>query len=129
MGVALVKAALVVGFFMHLHYENRFLAFVFLSSLACLLIFFVLTFADIGTRGDVLAIQDNFALKADREQAAKAEAESSPGNPPKATTEEQPTQDEKPTAAPEAEQEAKDSEPSAKPLSTQSVSAAPGAPT
>ncbi len=71
MAVALVKASLVVGYFMHLKFDVRFNAFVFLSSLLFLAIFFALTMLDLGTRGDVLEEQGNFVLRGERE-AAKA---------------------------------------------------------
>ena len=50
LAVALVKAGLVVGFFMHLRYENRFLSLVFFGSVVFLLIFFVFTFIDLEAR-------------------------------------------------------------------------------
>jgi cytochrome c oxidase subunit 4 len=72
MGVAIIKAALVVGYFMHLKFDVRFNAFIFLSSLLFLLIFFVLTMIDLGTRGAVVDVQDNFVLRQDRAAARQA---------------------------------------------------------
>ncbi len=48
--VAVVKSALVIGYFMHLKYDTRFHAFVFLSTILFVAIFFLLTFIDIRTR-------------------------------------------------------------------------------
>jgi cytochrome c oxidase subunit 4 len=73
MAVAVVKAALVVGYFMHLKFDVRFNTFVFLSSVVFLLVFFVLTMVDLGSRGDVLEEQDTFAQR--QEQALKARLE------------------------------------------------------
>lgn len=78
--VAVVKAALVAGYFMHLKYDERFNSFVFFSSILFLAIMFVLTLADLGTRGLVDPNTDNFALRRDQaaqkrmEEAAAAEA-------------------------------------------------------
>ena len=51
MGVATIKASLVALFFMHLKYDERFNAVIFVGSLACLGIFFSLTLADTMERG------------------------------------------------------------------------------
>jgi cytochrome c oxidase subunit 4 len=53
LAVALVKAGLVVGYFMHLKFDTRFHTFVFLSSLVFVAIFFVITFFDLNTRDKV----------------------------------------------------------------------------
>ena len=53
MVVATVKASLVVMFFMHLKYDEPFNAVIFVGSLACLAIFFILTLADTVERGAV----------------------------------------------------------------------------
>ena len=53
MGVATIKAGLVVLFFMHLKYDEKFNAIVFVGSLAFLAVFFVLTLADTMERGRV----------------------------------------------------------------------------
>ena len=50
MFVAVVKSALVIGYFMHLKYDTRFHAFVFLSTILFVAIFFLLTFIDLRTR-------------------------------------------------------------------------------
>lgn len=50
MFVAVVKCALVIGYFMHLKYDTRFHAFVFLSTILFVAIFFLLTFIDLRTR-------------------------------------------------------------------------------
>src|SRR5215831_12099926 len=46
MGVATLKASLVVLFFMHLKYDEKFNAIIFVASLIFLGIFFTLTLAD-----------------------------------------------------------------------------------
>lgn len=51
MAVAVVKAALVVGYFMHLKYETRLHSLVFFSSFIFLAIFFSLTMFDLAFRG------------------------------------------------------------------------------
>jgi cytochrome c oxidase subunit 4 len=53
MAVATMKASLVVLFFMHLKYDEKFNAIVFSGCLAFLFVFFVLTLADTTTRGKV----------------------------------------------------------------------------
>ena len=57
MGVATLKATLVVLFFMHLKYDEKFNAIVFVGSLTFLTIFFVLTLADTMERGRVDALE------------------------------------------------------------------------
>ena len=74
MAVAVVKAALVAGYFMHLKYDERFNSFVFFSSLLFLAIMFVLTLADLGTRGMIDPNLDNFALKRDRAAQERMDA-------------------------------------------------------
>jgi len=58
--VAVTKALLVATFFMHLKYENRLNTVVFMSSIIFLAIFFLLTFADLMTRGQVDEFQGTF---------------------------------------------------------------------
>lgn len=62
MVVALVKAGLVVGYFMHLKYDDRFLSFIFFGTLIFVVIFFVLTFADLATRDKMVREWDNHTL-------------------------------------------------------------------
>lgn len=50
MFVAIIKAGLVVGFFMHLRYDDRLHSFVFFSTVLFVAIFFILTMADVSTR-------------------------------------------------------------------------------
>jgi cytochrome c oxidase subunit 4 len=52
-GIATVKGALVVLFFMHLKYDETFNKIVFMGCLAFLAVFFVLTLADTMERGKV----------------------------------------------------------------------------
>ena len=53
MGIATLKATLVVLFFMHLKYDEPFNVVVFVSSFAFLAVFFMLTLADTMERGQV----------------------------------------------------------------------------
>jgi cytochrome c oxidase subunit 4 len=58
--VACAKATLVVLFFMHMLYDDKFNALIFVSSLLFVVLFFAFVFVDIGSRGLVLPEQDNF---------------------------------------------------------------------
>ncbi len=51
--IATIKASLVVTYFMHLRYDNRFHALVFLSSLLFVAIFLVYTFNDTSHRAKI----------------------------------------------------------------------------
>lgn len=62
MAVAMVKAGLVIGYFMHLKYEARFYSLIFFGSLIFLAIFFVFTFLDLGSRDRVNAEHETFAF-------------------------------------------------------------------
>jgi len=53
MAIASVKASLVVGFFMGLHWDKGFDRIIFFSSLIFLGIFIVITWSDPATRGDI----------------------------------------------------------------------------
>lgn len=53
MTVASVKALLVIGYFMHLKYEDRFYAFVFLTTFLFVGIFFTFTLFDMNTTDDL----------------------------------------------------------------------------
>ncbi|MCC6751143.1 MAG: cytochrome C oxidase subunit IV family protein [Deltaproteobacteria bacterium] len=66
MVVAVIKASLVVGYFMHLKFENRFLSLVFIGSLGFLVLFFAIIFIDLSSRGDVLKEQDTFSLQKEK---------------------------------------------------------------
>lgn len=57
MFVAFIKAALVVGYFMHLKYEDRFYSFLLACSLLFIGIFFTITILDIRTTDDINMIQ------------------------------------------------------------------------
>ncbi len=58
--VALVKAGFVVGFFMHLRYDDKFLSLIFFSSLFFIAVFLAFTLFDLSTRGKINADQSNF---------------------------------------------------------------------
>jgi len=62
LGIASIKATLVVLFFMHLKYDEPFNAIVFVGSLGVLGIFFLLTLADTMERGNVDAIEAEVIL-------------------------------------------------------------------
>lgn len=64
--VALMKASLVAGFFMHLRYDDRFNTFVFISSVIFLMIFFVLTFLDLNNRDRINTEEGNYKFQQDR---------------------------------------------------------------
>lgn len=71
--VAMIKAGLVVAYFMHLRYDAGFNALVFLVSLMFLLLFFSFTMVDIATRDSISATEGNFTLL-DARAAANAKA-------------------------------------------------------
>lgn len=81
--IAFIKAALVLGFFMHLRYGARFHQLIFLGSLVFLLTMFGFTFVDLSTRDRILPEQGNFALARDRANARQiAEIQQSQPKPP-----------------------------------------------
>jgi cytochrome c oxidase subunit 4 len=51
MGIALLKAALVILFFMHVRYSSKLIGLIVVSSVLWLAIMFLLTLADYWTRG------------------------------------------------------------------------------
>lgn len=51
MVVAFIKASLVIGFFMGLHWERGFIAVFFLASLLAIFLFFLFVFSDLTFRG------------------------------------------------------------------------------
>lgn len=53
MAVAAVKASLVVGYFMHLKYEDRFYSFVFMVSFMFIGLFFFMTLYDLKTTDEL----------------------------------------------------------------------------
>jgi len=64
MGLAVVKAVIIVWFFMGLHWDKGFNAAIFLSSLLFIMIFVLFTLADVLTRGFVSPEQaDYYGLK------------------------------------------------------------------
>lgn len=80
--VAFFKGALVVGYFMHLKYEDRFYSFLFLVTLLFVGIFFTFTMFDMNTTGKIneeaavhwkRGVQDS-AEASDSAAAAKAAA-------------------------------------------------------
>lgn len=83
MVVAFIKAALVVGYFMHLKFDTRFHAFVFFSTLLFVAIFFVITFFDIKTRGLMNSVWDNKVAAHDQGLLEQPETETRPLDPAK----------------------------------------------
>ncbi len=69
MMVAVVKAALVIGYFMHLKWDDRFHSFVFLGTILFVAIFFALTFADLTTRDLMQGQWANDVLQEERIRA------------------------------------------------------------
>lgn len=57
--VAFVKATLVVMFFMHLLYDDKFYTFSFIGSILFVLLFFAFTLVDISSRGLIVSEQEN----------------------------------------------------------------------
>src|SRR5687767_9148123 len=56
--IATTKASLVVSFFMHLRYDNKFNALVFISSILFIGVFFAYTMNDTEKRGELDADQN-----------------------------------------------------------------------
>ena len=79
MVVACMKASLVIAFFMHLKYEDRTFAFLFVTSLLFVGIFFAVTLVDLKASGNVTNIS---GTEYRRGVEDRAEAVKSP--PPKA---------------------------------------------
>lgn len=72
MGIASLKAILVVLFFMHLKYDEPFNVVVFVSSFAFLAVFFMLTLADTMERGQVDPLEADVIVPVpDRSEAAE----------------------------------------------------------
>jgi len=65
MVIAMVKAGFVVGYFMHLKYDNRFHSFIFATTLLFVGVFFVLTFFDLKTRDMMNTTWDSFQFARD----------------------------------------------------------------
>ncbi|MFO7566329.1 MAG: cytochrome C oxidase subunit IV family protein [Enhygromyxa sp.] len=71
MFVASIKALLVIGYFMHLKYEDRFYSFVFMVSFLFIGIFFTFTLFDMNTTGD-LNQESDIRFKRQVEDASEA---------------------------------------------------------
>jgi len=67
--IATTKASLVVSFFMHLRYDNKFHALIFVCSLMFIGVFFAYTINDTGHRGQVDLENGTEFLPADGAQA------------------------------------------------------------
>jgi cytochrome c oxidase subunit 4 len=63
LSVALVKASLVAGYFMHLKYEDRFYSFILIASLFFIGLFFFFLLTDLSFRGAVIPEQSDFLLE------------------------------------------------------------------
>lgn len=66
MFIAIIKASLVAGFFMHLKYDDRFNTVVFASSILFIGIYFSLTFADLMSRDWVISEHGNKVLLSEK---------------------------------------------------------------
>lgn len=79
LGIALFKGALVVGFFMHLHWDNRFNACILLYCILAMFTFFLFTTIDLGSRGLVDPVRatsvEEPKIVADAKEAAIAAGE------------------------------------------------------
>jgi cytochrome c oxidase subunit 4 len=64
--VACVKASLVCAWFMHLKYDTKFNLMAFGSAIWFVSLLFIFTTIDLGSRGTVLAPQENFVLPMDQ---------------------------------------------------------------
>ena len=91
MFVAIIKAALVVGYFMHLKYDSRFNALVFIVSLLFLMLFFSFTMIDIASRDAISKTEGNFTLIEDKAAKAAAEAKAAGSSTPPAAASSAPT--------------------------------------
>lgn len=75
LAVAVVKASLVAGYFMHLRYDDRFNSLIFVASILFMVLFFSFVFIDLTSRGLINPVEDNFVLRKDQgktEQQLKA---------------------------------------------------------
>ena len=72
--VSCVKAFLVITFFMHLKWDDKFNVFVFTSALLFMSIFFIVTALDLGFRGAVNPETDTFVLRDEQAAIAAEEA-------------------------------------------------------
>lgn len=82
--VAIVKAMLVILYFMHLKYDDRFYSVIFGISVLFIGLFFVLTLVDMGSRGLIVPEQENgyFQKYDPSQQAAPAAAPGPEGGGP-----------------------------------------------
>lgn len=58
--IASTKAALVLGVFMHLAFDDKFLTVVFTLTMLFVVLFFVFPMGDVESRGDVDEVRENF---------------------------------------------------------------------
>ena len=71
MAVALVKATLVAGWFMHLKYDSKFNVLIFALSILFMLIFFTITMSDLAYRNLIIPETDNHTVRHEEEAKAK----------------------------------------------------------
>ena len=64
--VALVKAAVVAGYFMHLKYDDRLYSFMFVGGLFFVALFFTFTYTDMFTRADIVPQADTYSYQNDK---------------------------------------------------------------
>ncbi|TVR03369.1 MAG: hypothetical protein EA398_05155 [Deltaproteobacteria bacterium] len=73
--IASIKAALVVGYFMHLKYDDRFYSVILLSSLFAIFCFFLFVFLDFTSRGMVVPEEETNFLRNERAMIERLEQE------------------------------------------------------
>ncbi|NUN14637.1 MAG: cytochrome C oxidase subunit IV family protein [Myxococcales bacterium] len=86
MVVAIVKAALVAGYFMHLKYDDKFNALVFGISVLFLVLFFAFTLIDLDTRSVVKVEEGNFYKVREAQLTTEMEAAAAKASATPATT-------------------------------------------
>ncbi len=79
MAIATIKALLVAGIFMHLAFDHKINVAIGAFSLVCFAIFVVFSLIDLGSRGYVDPIKDNFTI---RDELVAEHEEKNPGAAP-----------------------------------------------
>jgi cytochrome c oxidase subunit 4 len=81
LGVAVIKASLVAGYFMHLKYDTRFHSVILAGSILFLVLFFGFTFIDLGSRDAINAEEGNFSYVSDLAGIEGTKADATRPNP------------------------------------------------
>jgi caa(3)-type oxidase subunit IV len=85
LAVAVIKGSLVAAYFMHLKYDAGFNRLIFGGSLLFLMIFFVITMIDLGSRGAVSEEQDTMFKRQEESTLKRLEARKKASKPTKAS--------------------------------------------